>query len=134
MTNPSLSTEQRAALRRRIERQLRAEVEGDVDAWVAIIDPQLVAKRIRERDDEPELIRRELGEFVRQIESAALVGFEIPTFEPETAERFARRPVALAETLVRYNDAEAPTPFRTLWVLDGDEWYTRAIGKRRRLA
>jgi hypothetical protein len=116
-------------LRQRVEHQITLEMLKDVDALYRMIDPAIRRERAQEYDVEPELTISEIRAFVNQVQSAHVAGVDIDSFTPDGGAVREHRPTAIVTTKVVYNDRPAATVFRTPWVLDHDEWYTRALGK-----
>jgi len=105
-----------------------AEARGDVPTLYGFIDPEIRKERERDYEIEPEHTLSQLHDFTAQICSATIDSFEIETFVNDGGRSRNNRATAMVVSRVIYND-NMPSDFRTPWVLDGETWYTRSLGK-----
>jgi hypothetical protein len=124
-----LNEELSARLEARIKFQIEMEETGNVDALYDLIDPAIRQGRVGAYDSEPDLTISNMREFVGQVQSAELVDMVIEAYSPDGGAVREHRPTAIVIVNVAYNGRSTPTMFRTPWVLENGEWYTRAVGK-----
>ena len=115
----------------RVHQHASLEQSHDVEALYRFIDPALRARRERERVGEPDLTLANLRKFVSTVESAQVEEVEILEAHKACA-RHGGRPAALVRSVVRYNHEPDPQTFRTVWVKEGDTWYSTGAAKARR--
>ena len=123
-----ISPELAQTLETRFTHFVYAENSGDVEALYSFIDPQLREKREREHEFEPEHTIAGIQEHVVRVQSATIDSFSIEKFTTDGGRTRNHRPTAIVISRVIYNGTQ-PSNFRTPWVLDGDIWYTRALGR-----
>jgi hypothetical protein len=124
-----MSADLRASLERRVSGQIECEVRGDVRALYEFTLPTIRARRVAQRNDEPDLTLSEIQEFVDQIDSANVLSIEVESFHP-SVDRFANSPAAVVVTNVMYNQRGEADRFRCLWVYSNGQWYSTATNKR----
>ena len=118
----------KAKLEDRVREQIASEVRSDVSALYEFTLPAIRARRVAERDDEPELSLSEVRKFVRLIHEAEVESIEVEQFHP-AVERFSGRPAAVVVTRVRYNQRSEASQFRCIWVYSSGTWFSTALGK-----
>ena len=126
----NISPELAQTLEARFSLYVGAEDSGDIVALYGFIDPQIRERREREYEIEPEHTLATIQKFVAQIQSAAVDSFEIEKYTSDGGASRNHRPTALVKSCVIYNDSLASN-FRTPWVLDGETWCTRSVGKHK---
>jgi hypothetical protein len=124
-----LDDARKSQLRHRAEHQIALETLGDVSALYEMVDPNIRRQRAKRFDFEPEHTISQIRQFVEDVHSARITDLEITAFAADGGAEREHRPTAIVTIKVIYNDRQAPSFFRTPWVLDNDEWYTTAIGK-----
>ena len=93
------------ALIRRVRDQLAFEINGDVPALYAMIDPVIRAKMEQERDGEPARTLSGLTSWADWVHSAEIRELEITGYLRESPGR-QNRPVATFQLLVDYNHGD----------------------------
>lgn len=128
-----LDTELETQLRQRIQEQISCEHRGDATALFGFIDPELRARPSHDYAGDPELTLSQLRSFVSKVRSANCEAIEIASFAIDGGEPRNHRPTAIVVVDVLYNGT-VHSRFRTPWVLQEGQWYTRALGKLHDLA
>ena len=123
-----IPAELRVKLEHRVREQIASEVRRDVHALYEFTLPAIRARRVAERDDEPELSLSEIRAFVGLIHEAEVESIEVEQFHP-FVERYAGSPAAVVVTRVRYNRLGEAARFRCIWVCSGGTWFSTALGK-----
>lgn len=116
-------------LKDRVREQISLEIAKDVSALYGFTLPAIRTKRISVREDEPELTKRNILQFVEQVQSAIIETIEIERFY-SNAESYSGSPAAIVIAKVRYNESESAIKFRTVWVLEDNTWYSTSINKQ----
>jgi hypothetical protein len=114
----------------RVREQIAAEVRGDVSALYEFTLPAIRARRIAERNDEPEPSLSEISKFVSQVHSAYVRSINVEQFHA-SVQRFHGCAAAVVVTRVQYNEGKHESDFRCIWVFDQGTWFTTALGKIR---
>jgi hypothetical protein len=115
-------------LRQRIKEQIACEVTGNVAALYESIDPDIRASREGKFPFEPECTISQLHDFIKTVQRAEVESIEIEGFRNDGGEIRQNRPTAFVAVNVLYN-GRTRSRFRTPWVLDGGQWYSRSLGK-----
>lgn len=123
-----ISDKYREDLENRIRTQIQLEVDGDIDKIYEYTLPTIREERIAERNDEPQLSKNSIAEFVKYVESASVENIEIAEFHAHS-EIYLDNPAAVVITTIRYNSEENVNRFKTIWVLYNGLWYSTALGK-----
>ena len=113
----------------RVHQQASLEESHDVEALYQFIDPAIRGRRERERQDEPNLTLSELREFVSRVETAQVEEVDILEAR-KVSTRHGGRPAALVQSVIRYNHEAKPQRFRTIWVKEGDTWYSTRVSRK----
>jgi hypothetical protein len=123
-----IPTDLRGQLEDRIRDLTAAEVRGDVSAVYGFTLPDIRARRVAERDDEPGLSLSQIGRFVALVREAEVLSIQVERFDP-SVERFSGCPAAVVVTRVRYNQRSEASQFRCIWVNSDGIWFTTSLGK-----
>jgi hypothetical protein len=115
-------------LRQRIREQISCEDRGDVAALYEFIDPDIRASGEGDFPFQPERTLSQLRDFVNTVQHAEVECIEIEDFRTDGGEIRRNRPTAIVAVNVLYN-GRTRSRFRTPWVLDGGQWYSRSLGK-----
>jgi hypothetical protein len=118
----------REGLENRIRTQIQLEVDGDIEKIYEYTLPTIREKRIAERNDEPQLSKNSIAEFVKNVKSANIENIEIAEFHTHS-EMYLDNPAAVVVITVRYNAEVNVNRFKTIWVLYDGLWYSTALGK-----
>jgi hypothetical protein len=123
-----ISEKYREDLEDRVRTQIQLEIDGDIDKIYEFTLPTIREKRLSERNDEPQLSKSSIAEFVKNIKSASVESIEIAGYHT-WSEIYLDNPAAVVVTTVRYNSDVNLNRFRTIWVLYNGLWYSTALGK-----
>ena len=113
----------------RVREHVGLEIAGDIEGLYAFIDPARRAKR-EERDDEPDVTRDVMQEFVDWVHSASILELDVSGYVPADPRR-GERPSAKVHTKIEYNDLGHTYDFNETWVRDDGTWFTTSMGKIR---
>src|SRR5262245_15312993 len=123
-----ISADLRTQLEDRVREQVASEARRDVSALYEFTLPAIRAKRIAERDDEPELSLSQIRKFVGLIHEAEVESIDVEQIH-RSVERFSGCPAAVVVTKVRYNQRRETSEFRCIWVYADGTWFSTALGK-----
>src|SRR5262245_57243248 len=105
---PEIPAEMKKTLEERVREQIASEVLGDVTALYEFTLPTIRARRIAERNDEPELSLSEIRKFIHVVREAEVQSIHVERFVPSLA-RYSGFPAAVVVTKVRYNGGNVST-------------------------
>jgi len=104
-------------------------VQSDIDKLYEFTLPEIRNKRISNRDDEPELTKNDIRDFVKNVHSGIVVKIDVEQYH-EQSEIYLNCPAAVVVVYVKYNESEKTNKFKTIWVLENATWYSTSLNKR----